>query len=176
MSEPDWRVRVGRDGDRELLASFGCSNSTVPYQAEVEQFVQEQLLDWTLTPGATGDDPRLLFLVVTATSELVGVAAHERVILQGSHGVPFNATRLEVIAVTTEWQGKTFESSVRVSDVLMSAVMYDVSRRVPSRDARVFATVHEENERSQKLLRRYGLTEMMSSSTPGYLRLVTPGE
>jgi len=174
MKKSEWRVRLGGEPDRDLLASFTCADPAVPFQAEVEQFCQRQLLDWALAPGAAEDDPRLLLLVVTATGDLIGVAAHERKSLHGPSGAPFNATVLEVIALATKWQGRSFESGERASDVLMSAVMVDVASRVPPRDAHVLAVVHEENERSLGLLRRHGLTQEMSRPAPEYRRFVTP--
>ena len=58
--------------------------------------------------------------------------------------------------------------------ILMSAVMTDVSSRVPPRDARVYAIVHEDNHRSLAVCRRHGLTEEMSRPHPSYRRVVTP--
>jgi RimJ/RimL family protein N-acetyltransferase len=56
----------------------------------------------------------------------------------------------------------------------MSAAMTDISARVPPRDARVYAIVHEDNRRSIALCRRHGLTEEMSRPHPSYRRVVTP--
>ena len=66
-----------------------------------------------------------------------------------------------------------FVTGERASDVLMSAVMTDVSARVPPRDARVFALVHEDNQRSIALCHRHGLVEEMSRPHPDYRRIVT---
>lgn len=173
MTPPDWLIRAGRAADRSLLSSFCCADAAHPWQTEVEQFIQKQLLDeWALAPGATDDDPRLL-LGFTGQGELFGVAAHEKVVLQRSGRPSFAATKLEVVAVATAWQGRRFASGERVSDVLMSAVMTDVARRIPPRDARVFAIVHEDNHRSLSLLRRHGLVEEMSRPHPQYRRPVT---
>jgi hypothetical protein len=114
----------------------------VPWQVEVEAFVQRDVLKWALEPLAAAADPRLLLVFDRGSHELVGVAAHERQLLSGPDG-SFPATKLEVVAVARTWQGRRFgESAVdgpRVSDVVMSALMTDVSARVPPRDARVFA-------------------------------------
>jgi hypothetical protein len=173
MSEPDWRIRSGGLADRGLLSSFDCANPAVEFEVEVERFIRTQLIDWASAPGAAGDDPRLLLALVRATGELFGVAAHERVIFQGSDGNQFNATKLEVAAIARAWQGCCFRTGERTSDVLMSAVMADVSARVPPRDSRVFGIVHKDNQRSIALCRRYGLMEEMSSPDLNYLRLVT---
>jgi hypothetical protein len=55
----------------------------------------------------------------------------------------------------------------------MSAVMADVASRVPARDARVLAVVHQDNLRSLALCHRYGLTEELTRPHPAYRRLVT---
>jgi hypothetical protein len=173
MSAPAWRIRSGMLTDRKLLGSFTCADAEVPWQAEVEGFIRTQLIDWIFDPHAADGDPRLL-LAFTASGDLFGVAAHERVTLQGEDGGQFYATKLEVLAVTLRWQGRRFPGGDRASDVLMSAVMTDVSERVPPRDARVFGIVHEENHRSIAVCRRHGLTEEMSRPHPSYRRIVTP--
>ncbi len=173
MSEPEWRIRSGQPADRGLLASFTCADPAVSFEAEVEQFIRTRLIDWAFAPGAADDDPRLLLAFATATGELFGVAAHERVILRGSEGTQFNATKLEVAALAAPWQGRRLDAGERASDVLMSAVMTDVSARVPPRDARVFGVVHQQNRRSIALCRRHGLVEELSSPDPSYRRLIT---
>lgn len=96
-------------------------------------------------------DPRLLLVFEKKTNALVGLAAHERTTLQFREEPPFAATKLELVAVALSWQGKHFKGGTRVSDVVMAAVMRDVIDRVPRRDARVFAVVHEDNARSTAL-------------------------
>jgi hypothetical protein len=174
MSEPEWRIRSARPADRDLLASFTCADPAVAWQAEVERFIRTQLISWTFDPNAASGDPRLLLAFVAATEELFGLAAHEREILQGGDGARFHATKLEVVAIAAPWQGRRFQGGERASDVLMSAVMTDVSARVPPRDARVFALVHEDSQRSIALCRRHGLIEEMSRPHPSYRRIVTP--
>jgi hypothetical protein len=157
-----------------MLASFTCADPAVGFEVEAEQFIRTQLIDWTFDPHAASGDPRLLLAFVAASGELFGVAAHERQILQGGDGTQFNATKLEVAGIATPWQGRRFRAGERASDVLMSAVMTDVSARVPQRDARIFAIVHQDNQRSFALCRRHGLTEEMSRPDPSYRRIVTP--
>jgi hypothetical protein len=177
MSRKDpWRVRPAAKRDQKILAAFRCANPAVPWQVEVEVFIQRDALKWALDPFATEADPRLLLVFDRRSSELVGVAAHERQVMGGSSG-RFPATKLEVVAVASAWHGRRFEGEAaegpRVSDVVMSAVMADISARVPARDARVFAVVHEENARSLALCRRYGLVQEMTRPDPSYRRLVT---
>lgn len=173
MIPPEWHIRAARPADRDALSSFRCADPARPWEGEVEDFVQKQLLDeWAFAPGAVDDDPRLL-LGFAATGDLFGVAAHEKVILQRGDGGGIAATKLEVLAIASAWQGRRFRSGERASDVLLAAVMSDVARRVPPRDARVFAIVHEDNRRSLALLRRHGLVEEMTRPHPRYRRPVT---
>ena len=171
-----WRVRPAAPRDQKLLAAFRCADPTVPWQVEVEVFIQRDVLKWALDPFAAESDPRLLLVFDRRSNELVGMGAHERQVMSGPGG-SFPATKLEVVAVASAWQGRRFEEGVgdgpRVSDVVMSAVMTDVSARVPPRDARVFAVVHEENARSLALCRRYGLVQELTRPGPSYRRLVT---
>jgi hypothetical protein len=173
MTGTGWHIRPGIPGDRELLASFSCADPAVWWQVEVEQFIRAQLADWAFDPHAAAGDPRLL-LAFTAENDLFGVAAHERVVLRGADGASFPATKLEVVGVTLKWQGRSFLTGERASDILMSAVMTDVSSRVPPRDARVYAIVHEDNHRSLAVCHKHGLTEEMSRPHPSYRRVVTP--
>jgi hypothetical protein len=173
MTATGWRVRAGHPGDRQLLASFECADNAVTWQAEVERFIQSGLADWAFDPHAAGGDPRLL-LAFAEAGDLFGIAAHERATLQAGDGGQFHATKLEVIAIALKWQGRTLSRGERASDVLMQAVMNDVAARVPPRDARIFAVVHEDNHRSIAVCRRHGITEEMSRPHPNYRRLVTP--
>lgn len=174
MSRPPWSVRAARPSDRTVLASFRCAVPTVAaWQLEVEDYIQRSVLDWALAPLAAVDDPRLLLVFGPTTSDLVGVAAHERAVLVGSNGAKIQATKIQVVAVATKWQGQTFADNVRASDVVTSAAMGDIAARVPPRNTRVFAVVHEENVRSLALCRRYGLVEELGSPAPSYRRWVT---
>jgi hypothetical protein len=172
MSKPEWLIRSGQPNDRPLLAAFACADPAVDFEVQVEDFIRTQLIDWSFDPHAASGDPRLLLAFITATGELFGVAAHERVTL-GDGETTFDATKLEVAAIARPWQGHRFSTGERASDVLMSAVMTDVSARVPPRDARVFGIIHRDNHRSLALCRRHGLVEEMSSPDPSYRRLMT---
>lgn len=172
MSQAEWRVRAARKTDRALLTHFTCADRTRPWEVEVEQFIQRSLFDWAFDAHAKKNDPRLLLLFDRQGGELVAVAAHERTELRHRKKV-FAATKLEVVAVARAWQGHRLNGRARVSDVLMSAVMSDVSRRVPPRHARVFAIIHERNLRSVALCVRHGLVEELSRVDPEYRRFVT---
>ncbi|WP_432839293.1 hypothetical protein [Dactylosporangium sp. CA-092794] len=101
------------------------------------------------------------------------MAAHERVFLQRQDGAKFAATKLEIVALAKSWQRRRFAAGDRASDVLMSAAMADIAERVPPRDARVFAIVHEDNLRSLALCRRHGLVQELSRAHPQYRRPIT---
>lgn len=177
MSSTPWLVRHARKtpGDRLLLAGLACADPSVPWQVEVESFVREQVFDWRFDPHARGQDPRLLLVFERRSNALVGLAAHERTTLVAKNGASFPATKLEVVALALAWQGRTFPSRVRASDVVMSAAMVDVRARVPPRDARVLAVVHEANVRSLDLCRRHWFVEELSRPVdlPHYRRLIT---
>ncbi|MCC6993529.1 MAG: hypothetical protein IT370_02755 [Deltaproteobacteria bacterium] len=155
-----------------MLRQFRCANPGVPWEVEVERHVQEDLIDWALEPLARSQDPRVLLVFDRQSGELVGVAAHERVHFRDGQR-RYAATKLHVTAVALGWQGRRFETGQRASDVVMVAVMTDVSQRVPRRDARVYAIVHQENLRSIRLCQRHGLLEELSRPDPSYRRLVT---
>lgn len=177
MSKREWSLRSIRktQHDRARLAAFSCADQLVRWQLEVENFVRQDLFEWRFAPQARENDPRVLLLLHAPTAELIGVAAHERLRLQTSRAERFWATKLEVVAVATAWQGKRFRGGLRASDVLMSGVMSDIAARVPPRFARVMALVHEDNSRSIQLCIRHGFTEELSrvADLPEYRRLLT---
>jgi RimJ/RimL family protein N-acetyltransferase len=174
MSEPAWLVRSATADDAALLASFRSATSTARWDVEVEEEITSgRLLAWWSDPAAANWDPRLLLLFDRESAELVGVAAHERESLLDADGTEIAGTHLHVAALSTTWQGRSFATGEKASDVLMSAVMQDVKDRVPPRWARVYATVHEDNVRSLRLCARFGLTADMPRSHPSYRRVIT---
>jgi hypothetical protein len=173
MSGREWKVRAARVEDRRLLEGFVCVRAGLAWEVEVERFIQRELFDWAFDALAQAQDPRLLLLVHKKSKALVGVAAHERTQLRYGKRRVFSATKLEVLAVARAWQGRRFSAGERVSDVSMSAVMSDVSARVPHRDARVFAIVHEQNARSLAPCVRHGFVDELSRVHPEYRRLMT---
>ncbi len=176
MTAAEWLLRSIRNTqkDRDQLARFRCADSSVEWQVEVEAFVQHQLRDWRYDPRAQENDPRVLLLLHAKTKELIGVAAHERIVLQAGDS-SFHATKLEVAALATDWQGRKFGTGERASDVLLSGVMTDINARVPPRYARVLALVHEDNHRSLRMCQRHGFTEELSrpEQLSQYRRLLT---
>lgn len=172
MSAPGWRIRVATDADRGKLAAFRCADPKVGWQLEVERFIQNRLLDWAFEPRAAQDEPRVLLVLHKQTQDLVGVAAHERLMLRAPDATTFEGTKLEVIAVAVPWQGQLLGTTERASDVVMSAAMTDIRARVPPRSPRIVASVHEENVRSLALCRRHGFTTDLERVDPAYRRLV----
>ena len=175
MSEPEWHIRSGQPSDRDLLAVFACADPAVDFEAEVEQFIRAQLIDWAFDPHAADGDPRLLLAFITASGELFGVAAHERVML-GDGETRFDATKLEVAALARPWQGYRFNTGERASDVLMSAVMTDVSARVPPRDARIAPPGGLPLPRLARPMDRPTLAVNMNAAEPCARRRVRKGE
>ena len=172
MTSPAWQVRVATEKDRPLLTRFKCA-SKEHWEREVESEIQNRLLDWALAQGAAADDPTILLMFDVASRVLVGIAAHERQFLGTSALDRVPATKIHLAAVSSKWQGKKFSNGDRVSHVLINAVLTDISTRVPPRDPRVFAIVHEHNTRSLALCRRFGLVKELQRSHPSYLILVT---
>ena len=70
-----WRVRPAVQRDQKVLAAFRCADVAVPWQVEVEAFIQRDALKWALDPFAADSDPRLLLVFDHRSTELVGVAA-----------------------------------------------------------------------------------------------------
>lgn len=174
-----WRIRVAHEADTELLADFRCANPGVVWEEEAEEFIRKQLMMWALAPAAQEDDPRVLLTVGSSDGALLAVGAHERIMLRDeASGRALLASKIEVVAVATAWQGRRIGSSpgfeARVSDVVMSALLADIEARVPPRDARVMAVVHEQNVRSIAVCRRFGLTLDLGRPHPAYRRLITP--
>jgi len=75
----------------------------------------------------------------------------------GSTGAAFAAPKLEVLAVSSGWQGRRFACGARI----------------PPRNTRVFAVVHEENAPSIALCSRHGLEHELTRPHPRYRGLVT---
>ncbi len=173
MNDLQWLVRPAVASDRAALQAFSCAQPGAPWEEEVEAFVRDRLWEWASDPRAKSNDPRLLLLLESATGNLLGVAAHEKIVLLGPGKKEFAASRLHLLAIVRDWQGRRFGSGERVSDVMFSAALKDITDRVPPRHARVFAVVHEKNERSLKACRRHGFTEELDRVSPAYRRLLT---
>ncbi len=173
MTETPWLIRVCQKKDAKLLEGFRCAQGDAVWQIEVEQYIRKDLLKWAFAPFAKPNDPRLLLVFGRTSNSLIGLAAHEKCELRVGNGRSFPASKLEVIAVATRWQGQQFKTGERMSDVVMSAALHDISARVPPRDARVFAVVHQDNVRSIALCKRHGLSHELSRPHLDYRRLIS---
>jgi hypothetical protein len=173
MTETAWVVRVADESDRKLLKRFSCADPKVRWSLEVQEEIRWRLLDWAKEGAATEYDSRVLLVFDRASQKLVGVAAHERVFLGTTEADKIAATKLHLVGVAKAWQGKSFSTRERVSRVVMNAMMTDIAARVPSRDARLYAIVHEDNVRSLALCKRFGLVHEIERLDPHYVRLVT---
>ena len=172
MTSLTWQVRVATEKDRALLTGFRCA-SKEPWERDVEVEIQNHLLDWALAEGAAADDPTILLVFDASSRVLVGVAAHERQFIGTNALDKVPATKIYLAAVSSKWQGRKFSSGDQVSHVVMSAVLTDIATRVPPRDPRIFAIVHEQNTRSLALCKRFGLVKELQRSNPSYVILVT---
>ncbi|HEX8081698.1 MAG TPA: hypothetical protein VF557_15915 [Jatrophihabitans sp.] len=168
---PPWQVRAACAEDAELVKAFRCADPRAAYELEAERFITTTVLAWGLDPYAASGDPRLLLLFDKASGALVGLVAHEQSTLAANDGREFLASKVEVAAVASAWQGKRFSDGTRVSDVLMSALVADITARVPGRDARMWAYVHTENVRSIAMCRRAGMLNELAGAPDGYLLL-----
>lgn len=172
MTVPAWIFRTPRKKDRVQLSTFKCASAGESWDGEVEDYINNSAFAWATSAQAKHVDHRLLLLSERSSDALVGVVGHELADLTDGH-TTFAATLLTVIAIATAWQGRRFSSGERVSDVLVSGAMQDISRRRPSRDRWVFAKVHEDNDKAIRLCRRFGLTHEMSQTDPPYRRLIS---
>jgi hypothetical protein len=173
MTTPAWRVRPARRSDRARLRRFDCADQRHAWSAEVEHFIRHDLMDWAFAPLAAEDDPRLLLVFDRASRSLVGVAAHERKTMRAAGGETFPATKLQVVAVSRAWQGRSFPSGERASDVVMSALMEDVRARVHC-DALHVVLVNEPEDapRLVAVCRRHGLVEELSRMDDAQYRVL----
>jgi hypothetical protein len=173
MTSSAWRVRVATEKDRKLLARFRCATGTAAWEREVELEVRSYLLDWAFAEGAAVDTPTILMVFDIASGDLVALGAHERQFLGTSALDRVSATKIHLVAVAKKWQGNSFPTGERVSDVVMNAVLTDIATHVPPRDPRVFAIVHERNAKSIALCARFGLVKEIMRQNPDYRILVT---
>jgi hypothetical protein len=150
-----------------LLNTFACSTGP-PYEAEVEAFVQKDLLAWMLAPGAAVDDPRALLLFDEADpAHLVAVAAHERLTELQRRGTPLPGIKAQVVAVALTDRG-TRIAGRRPGDLAFAALRSDARRRLPGSGLVLAAVVADGNRASAALCDRQGLTVTIPRC-PGYV-------
>jgi ribosomal protein S18 acetylase RimI-like enzyme len=118
----------------------------------VEQFICAAALEHAL------ESPSFRLLVVYEGERLVAIAGHLAESLLAGDGHTFAAidtTRLQVLALSLDDQGRRLPDGPRVSDLVLTTLMHDA---LAGRDAVVLtAIVARENLRCLALLERHGL-------------------
>lgn len=137
--------------DAANLATFRCSCGA-PHEDEVEEFVCGVALERAL------ETPAFSLLVFYEGERLVAVAGHHGESLLTGDGHVYTAiqtTRLQILALSCEDQGRQLSDGRRVSDLVLTTLMNDA---LAGRDAAVLtAIVARENLRCLTLLERHGL-------------------
>lgn len=147
-------MRAATPADVVVFERFECAAAGNSWDLDVQNQIQEKLVQWTFQGAAAAKDSQALLVLVEPSGEPVAVAAYELYGPGINLGTErFDAVRLYVLAVANEWQGRSFDDGERVSHILMSAVLSDISDRHPGH--RVFGRVHKDNVRSLKLLEGY---------------------
>lgn len=163
-----WTASAATSKHESVLRRFRCASVNTAWEVEAETWVRHDAIAWAAFP--TEMDERVLMLFDN-TRALAGVAAHmlEDSIANGIDGT-FLTRRLNVIAVSTSWQGRCDANGARVSDVLLDTALDDIRLR-PERVAFINTFVREQNARSRAFLGRNGFAEYPSSGVPGLLRM-----
>ncbi|GAA1408561.1 hypothetical protein ACFQZ4_46000 [Catellatospora coxensis] len=165
-------MRAATPDDAAVFEQFECGASGNLWDVEVERQVQDKLTEWTFRgTAAAQQDSQALLVLTQPTGEAVAIAAYERYGKLGIGAERFEAVRLYALAVANEWQGRTFDDGERVSHVLMSAVLGDISDRYPGH--RVFGRVHKDNVRSLALLRAFEFVVYAPTSGDDYVYVTT---
>jgi hypothetical protein len=154
-------VRRAASADAETLAAFECSTGPW-YEDEVQHYVRRRALEDALRAPQIY---RLLLAFDGARLVAVGAHAQEALILTDDTVL---ATRLQVVALGLDDQGRVLEHGTRLSDVVISTVIADALRGGPSE--LVTAIVAGENLRSIALCERNGLRSQTRYSRD-YVRL-----
>ncbi|HEU0131658.1 MAG TPA: hypothetical protein VFQ85_11790 [Mycobacteriales bacterium] len=151
-------VRPATPDDEPLFRTFRCSRG-VPYEDEVERFVNTALAEWSFAPLAQVDDPRTLLVVEDGPAErIVAIAAHERLTaLADDDGTPLDGTKVEVVAVAAADRGTRVDGQ-RLGDLAFAAVLDDAATRPYPRGPWVAGVVSDDNKASLALCDRWNLS------------------
>jgi hypothetical protein len=145
-------VRPATEEDQPVLAEFRCSTGSW-YEEEVETFIRRHALEHALAPS---EGYRLLLVLDGA--RLVGCMGHHRELLFRSDGNPAGpmiATRLHVLAIALEDQGRRLHDRRRFSDTVIATLLADA---LETRETSLLtAIVAMDNLRSMALRERHGL-------------------
>jgi hypothetical protein len=151
-SHPTLVVREARESDDDALAGFSCSTGPW-FEDEVEHHIRVDALACALASDGPLSYRLLLF---EEDGKLCAVGAHQPEFITLSTGTVLPATRLVVLGLSLDCQGRVTADGERYSDVALSGLMRDALMR---NDSDVLTTlVALENARSQRLCRRVGLT------------------
>lgn len=154
------RIRRSERRDAIALSSFSCATEAW-YEREVEFYIQG-------TISQQVEHGRHI-LLLEDDGELSAVAAHHE--MSDPAGTGLVVSWLEVAAVSLEKQGTLLPDGLKLSAVLMNALISDAVSQ-PGRQPIAFAYVAEENARSRVVCTRAGLIEdqvrdMLYSATLG---------
>jgi hypothetical protein len=155
--------RPVEERDGPALASFRCSNGVV-HEDEVETFVRHSAL-----ARALAGETLYRLIVVLERERLIAVAGHHPELLLAEtiertessqrtfRGTP--ATRLHVLALSLEHQGRQLADGRRLSDLVMATLIAEACGDQES--AVLTALVAKDNVRSLALCARHGLTSQI---------------
>lgn len=142
-------LRLARAEDAEPLVQFRCSSGPW-FEFEVEEYVHRHALRRALS---TPDTYR--FLLAIEQDRLVACAAHHPEALLREDGTLLLTTRLQLLALAAEDQGRRLADGTRLSDTMMEALIADAIET--RREDVLTAIVAQDNLRSMALCRRRGL-------------------
>jgi hypothetical protein len=152
-------VRPATAADAGLLAGFQCSTGPW-YEQDVESFVRERALEQAL---ALSDAYRLL-LVLEGKRPIGCMAHHHEMLLTGDgRSSPIFATRLHLLAIATDDQGRKLDDGTRLSDKLMTTLIADALET--RGNAVLTGIVALENLRSMALCERHGMRSQVQYDT-----------
>lgn len=148
---PELSFRRASGNDAQRFENFRCSRGAF-YEDEVEQFVCGVALEHALEFAGYN------LLVFLEGERLVAVAGHHRENLLANHGDRTQlimTTRLQVLALATEDQGRHCSDGRRVSALVLDTLIHDAL--VGYEGDVLTAIVARENLRCLALLERHGL-------------------
>lgn len=139
------------------LPAYGTKRSicTRPYAHSIQTYVRLEALGQQQAYAHL--DYRLMLLF--DGPDLVGIAAHENCRVSEGRAARF----VECIAVASDVQGKALSDGVAASRALTSRLLMDIRGCSPVPQV-VVSEVHQDNVRSQGLLRRLGCTFATSAT------------
>jgi ribosomal protein S18 acetylase RimI-like enzyme len=147
---PDILVRAAEEADAPALASFRCSTGP-EFEQEVEAFVRDHAL-----PRALDGDCRLL--LVLERDRMIACVGHRPESLitrRGEMVYPRPFTRLHLLALALDQQGRRLDDGRRLSDLVMATLIFDA---LDTRGEQALtAIVARDNLRSIALCERHGL-------------------